>query len=152
MANKHKGEVGFTAGDKEYRLRFSADAICNLEEALDKGLNEIGTMLQAQDKWRMSTIRTMFGIAMKDAQPDISDDEIAQTFRSMRAKDALTIVIQAFSLSMVDPDEGGSEAANPPQPSAQANGTGSDYSKSGSTVASTKKPSGEEHPGRSTAN
>ena len=45
MANRARGEVSFRAGKISYKVRFGINAICELEEALDLGINEIGERL-----------------------------------------------------------------------------------------------------------
>lgn len=152
MANPHKGEVGFKVGEADYKLRFSADAICNLEEALGVGINEIGDIFQDAKRMRLKMVRTMFGVAMADAQPGIDADKIAAAFRSLKPIEATGLVMRAFNLAFEEEEavSGGSAAANPPPPGKPANrGTGPDFFKPGSNADSTKTPSGGEPPGKS---
>ena len=65
MANPHRGEVAFKAGDADYTLVYSTNAICELEEALGKGLNAI-----VADMERLSTVRALLWAGLRARQPD----------------------------------------------------------------------------------
>lgn len=76
MANPHKGEVAFDADGKTYTLRFSSNAICELEERLDKSFTKIGAELQAAVETdpasiRFGTLRAIFWAGLQDHHPDI---------------------------------------------------------------------------------
>src|SRR5262245_27836205 len=75
MANPHKGEVSFSANGKTYTLRFSTDAICTAEEALDMGILAIADEMQSwrksPDRIRMKIIRALFWAGLRDNHPDI---------------------------------------------------------------------------------
>lgn len=67
MANPHRGEVAFKAGEANYILVYSTNAICELEEALGKGLNAI-----VADMERLSTVRAILWAGLRSRQPDIT--------------------------------------------------------------------------------
>lgn len=83
MANPIRGEVGFDvsvpgeSGEvvKTYTLRFSANAICELEESVDKSivalLTEMASWVDAPEKMRMSVVRLMFWAGLRDRHPDV---------------------------------------------------------------------------------
>jgi len=115
MANKHKGEVEFEAEGKKYTLRFSADAICNLEDKFDKPLAELGNIFGDPKRLRMSTVRGAFEIALRDKHPDIDDTAMTAIFRSLTVPDAVSLVVRAFTTSFgADMEAEGN--ANPQQP------------------------------------
>lgn len=124
MANPHKGEVGFKVDGKSYKLSFSANAICNLEDELGKTMAELGEVFADPKLLRMKDVRTMFVIAFDDAQDDPEAQAVALSlFKELDPPDALDIVVKAFNKSFgVDENQSGS--ANPQTPGAAANGTG----------------------------
>jgi hypothetical protein len=67
MANPLRGEVAFTVADVEYTLKFSTNAICELEQLQNKGLNEI-----VGDLERVSTVRAMLWAALRAKHSDIT--------------------------------------------------------------------------------
>ena len=64
MANPEKGEVAFQVADAEYTLKFSTNAICELEERLNKGLNEIVANMA-----RVSVVRAMLWAGLRAHHP-----------------------------------------------------------------------------------
>ena len=67
MANPLLGEVAFKAADAEYTLKFSTNAICELEELLNRGLNEIVSDLE-----RLSTVRALLWAGLRAKHPDVT--------------------------------------------------------------------------------
>jgi hypothetical protein len=67
MPNPHKGEAAFEVDGVVYTLRLSTNAICELETAMDKGLDAIvGNMA------RLSTVRGLLWAALRDHHPEIT--------------------------------------------------------------------------------
>lgn len=123
MANPNKGEVGFKADGKDYRLRFSADAICNLEDELNLTVNQIGKLMQDPETLRMSMVRTAFCVGLRDAHPEIDADGARAVFKTLKLMTAITLVSKSFSLAFTD-DESEGKAENPPKPGPDKSGTG----------------------------
>lgn len=67
MANPEKGEVAFKAADAEYTLRYSTNAICELEDHLGRGLNAIVADLE-----RVSTVRALLWAGLRAKHPEIT--------------------------------------------------------------------------------
>lgn len=123
MANLYRGEYGFIVDDKSYVLRFSADAVCDLEEKLGKTLNKISELMQDPATMSMATIRTMFIVGMVHKHGDIGEDACRAVFKLLSPVEAMSHVTKAFSIAFGV--EEGKEGSNPPQPvAAVVNGTG----------------------------
>lgn len=75
MANPHKGEASFEASGKTYTLHLSADAICQMEDALDMGIvaisQEMATWGKDAKRIRLKTIRAVIWAALQDRHPDV---------------------------------------------------------------------------------
>ena len=65
MANPHRGEVAFKAGDADFTLVYSTNAICELEDALNRGLNAI-----VADIEKLSTVRALLWAGLRTRHPD----------------------------------------------------------------------------------
>lgn len=67
MVNPALGEVAFKVADATYTLKFSTNAICELEDHIGKGLNVIVSDLE-----RVSTVRAMLWAALRSKHSDVS--------------------------------------------------------------------------------
>lgn len=122
MANKHRGELGFEVDGAKHVIRFSANAICELEDDLGLNVKQIGEQMQDADKLRMSTVRTMFCAAMREGE-GVDNAAALTVFRRLSPAEAMKIVVDAFALAFsVDGGEGGAE--NPPTPGKTSDGIG----------------------------
>lgn len=71
MANRERGEVALEAGGKTYILRLSYNAIADIEDLMDKGIDEISAMLRDPKDFRISTWRAVLWGALHEMQPDV---------------------------------------------------------------------------------
>ena len=60
MANPNRGEVELKAGEETYTLVFDINAVCELEQMLDKGVNEIVVQMG-----RVSVLRAMLWAGLR---------------------------------------------------------------------------------------
>lgn len=67
MANPARGEVALRVGDEDFILKFSTNAICQVEERLDKGLNTIIANME-----RVTTVRALLWAGLLAHRPDTS--------------------------------------------------------------------------------
>lgn len=114
MSNPHKGEVSFRAGDKDYTLRFSVDALAELETALDRNINSIASEIQDPTNFSVKTLRTIFWAGLQDRHR-MSFDDARDVLRALSMAQAVELVSKAFTLAFPEAEE----PANPPQPGAQ---------------------------------
>jgi len=122
MANPHRGEFEFEAAGEKYILRFSANAVVDLEEAFDVTLGQLGERFQSLDAVRLADIRTMFCVGLEDKHRDLTKDQRIKLFGELLPMEATQLVMQAFQRSF-----GVSEvvvAENPPKPGNPPSGTG----------------------------
>lgn len=113
MANPHKGEVTFPAGEESYTLSFSANALAELEDMLGIGVSEFGELMSDPKKIRMKTMRTIFHAGLLDHHPDVDAKQAAMLFSKVMPTEAVGLIVKAFGLAFPD----GKEAdANPPKP------------------------------------
>lgn len=124
MANRNRGEVSFKSGEETYTLRYSANTLCEIEDAFDMGVNRIATLLQDQEKLRLSHIRLVFHLGLKDRHPDMSLEDAGELISEIGIGRAAELFAEAFSASF--PAQEGGDAR--PQV-ASRNGTGSPSSR-----------------------
>lgn len=125
MANPHKGEVEFKAGGDSYKLSYSANAIVELEDALDMSVNAIGEKMQDRKTFRMGTLRTILQFGLIDHQPDVDAEKVKTIFKKLRPGDVLNLVTKAFDLAFKSDDETEAKPMDPQTPGGPAaDGTG----------------------------
>lgn len=116
MANIHKGETELKSGDETYVLRYSIDAICSLENKLDKGLPVIALEMGDPAKMRLSMIREILLAGLRENHPDITLKEAGELIVSAGgAVVVLGKIGEAFSASFP-------EASGTKSPRKRANG------------------------------
>jgi len=120
MANANRGEVSFRVDGKEYTLRYSTNALCELEDKLDLGIHEIAQRLANKETLRLKMVRAVLWAGLRDHHPDLTIEEAGELVSKAGMVDLLDKVGEAFTRSF-----GGGEGteARPPAASA-ASGTG----------------------------
>ncbi len=72
MANPNRGGVGVRVGDDEWVFSFSMNALCELEDLLEKPMAQIFASLDDADNMRMSDVRALVWAALLDHQENIT--------------------------------------------------------------------------------
>lgn len=127
MGGHLKGDVDLPAGDTVYRLRFSIDALCTLEDSSGKSFPEIAAELQDPSKVRLGRVRQMLYAALREHHPDI---DLRAAGEIITAAGGLVVVMERISEALVAAFPGaergsGRAAENPPKPAPPAKaGTG----------------------------
>lgn len=98
MANPHRGEVAFKAGGTGYTLKFSSNAICELEERLNKSLNVIVTDLE-----RLSTLRALLWAGLRANMPDVTMAQAGDIIDQAGIAAATEIIGRALSAAFPPP-------------------------------------------------
>jgi hypothetical protein len=127
VANKHKGEIEVEIDGKKLKMSFSSNALCELEDALDRNVNEIAQTMQDPQKVRLKDLRVIFWASMLDHQPDTSIDDTKKLMSSVLPAELVEMIGKAFTLAFPPAKEGeGGAADSPPKPvEPAADGTGS---------------------------
>lgn len=140
MANPHLGEVKFKAGEDEYTLSFSANALCELSVVLDLELDKL-IELFASGKVTLPTLRTIFWQGLCDHHDGITLDDTKKILKRIRGVEMGELVGRAFTLAMPQPENDGS-SASPPKPDGPQVGTGPASSTDGATPEEASPNSG----------
>jgi hypothetical protein len=111
LANKLKGEVSFEANDQSYTMRFSTNALCELEDALDMGINAVAEQLSKPDTLRLKTVRAVFWAGLRDHHPGMTVDDAGNLVSDITMPKALELIGKAFELTFQDAPK-----VRPPKP------------------------------------
>jgi hypothetical protein len=120
VTNSIRGEVAL--GD--HTLRFSVNAIIELEEEMGRGVDEIGQYM-GSGKIRMKDVRTMIWIGLKDRHPEITEEEAGEVATQVGIPFALEAVGKAFALAFPNAEGGETPANGSRPPKARQAGSGS---------------------------
>lgn len=99
MGNPHRGEVTFEVEGKPYKLCFSANALCEMESALNLGINEISERMSKVEKLRMTTVRAVFWAGLTDNHPDVSIKDAGLLISAISMARVVELIGEAFSLA-----------------------------------------------------
>lgn len=99
MANPHRGEVALTAGGKVYTLTFDINAVCELEEALGKGVSEI-----VSDMSRVSTVRAVLWAGLRHHHK-VTLEEAGDIMHTAGAAATAQAINKAMGLAFAQPED-----------------------------------------------
>lgn len=117
MANPHRGQVDVSTDGATYRFSLSVNAICELEDKLDRPIAQIADLLNDPAKIRMKLVRTLTWAALLDHQPEISERDAGTVVSAIGIQRAVGAVMRSMQLAFPD-EAGGEEAQNPPKAAA----------------------------------
>jgi hypothetical protein len=109
MANSARGSVALQAGENEYKISFSVNALCELEEAFDVNVQQIGAIFEQDASVR--DVRKLARCALSDHHPDLSEKDAGRVVSEAGIPAFMAAVQKAFQLAF--PEAKGGE--NPPQ-------------------------------------
>lgn len=121
MANQERGELGVEVGGRRYTLRPTFDALCKLEDLLDK---DIETILGSIDQGRLSGVRAVIWTLLQDQHED-EIRSLRQASEWIERAGGLPVVMPWLQTVMgfnSEPAADGGTGANPPE--GQADGIG----------------------------
>ncbi|MCR5874363.1 hypothetical protein LRS10_09425 [Phenylobacterium sp. J426] len=110
-ANPETGVVSFEASGEAYRLQFSIDAICTLEDLLDKSVAEIGVQMA---RGRIGAIRASLWAGLREHHPKLPLKDAGELLKdpALKGGKATEYIGQALKLAFGDGDGGASDAGD----------------------------------------
>ena len=100
MANPARGEMAFMVGDEAYTLQFSTNAICELEDYLDKGLNVIVANME-----RLTTVRAMLWAGLRAKHPNVTIKQAGDIIDRCGMAEVTDVIGKALTAAFPSPDE-----------------------------------------------
>jgi hypothetical protein len=125
VSNPLKGEVEFEADGKTYTLRYSADAICNLEEKAGRGFPVIAGELMDPDTTSLRLVRMAIWAGLREHHPDITLQQAGELILAAGGmKTMMERFDQALRLAFPDIAAQSGDGARPPTPDQTPASTG----------------------------
>jgi len=106
MANRENGEVEIVALDRVWKMRFGANAICDLEGELGRTVQEAAAEMEDPDSVRIATIRAVLWASLRENHPDILLTHSGQILDSIGLVEAGKKIQEAFSLAFPEAKAG----------------------------------------------
>lgn len=126
MANPHRGETEITVDGKAYRLRFSIDALCLLEDKTGKSIMQLVNDLQTPENVSITILRAILWAGLREHHADVDLKAAGEMIPA--AGGVLPILAgigKALELAFPGAQGEANVTGDPPQPGRQAtNGTG----------------------------
>lgn len=111
MTNPHRGEVALVAGGTSYKISFSINAMCVLEDHFDRSVVEImGELESARDNpgsLRIKTVRAIVWAALQDHHPDTTLEQTGDIVSQAGVPVVMAKIAEAITLAF-PPQTGGS--------------------------------------------
>ena len=118
MANPHRGEVTLDTSERTYKLSFSVNALCELEDALGKSVREVVDELNATSdgpaRISMKTLRVLIWAALIDHQPELTLTEAGKVTLNADVNSIMEKVGAALSIAF-PPAEDAKAGTRPPK-------------------------------------
>jgi hypothetical protein len=83
-------------------MRFSANALCELEDAIGMGVNAVATQMSDPSTMRLTMVRTVFWAGLRDHHPDITLHQAGEIITDLSLTKAMELVSKAFELAFQD--------------------------------------------------
>lgn len=116
MANRNKGEVDFEVDGKSYKLVYTANSLCDLEDQLNISVVDIGSLLGSGI--RMKTIRAFMWAGLLEHHPETTIKQAGNIVQALTVAKAIDLVGKSIQLSFTEPED------RPQKPASQKDGTG----------------------------
>lgn len=115
MANKHRGEVDIEVPSGTFTLRFSTNAICDLEDRLDLGIAQIVGRLEDEEQMRLGVLRSVVWAGLRDNHQGITEPQAGDVISEAGMGVIVAKISEALSLAFPESEgaAGGGEARPP---------------------------------------
>jgi hypothetical protein len=104
VANKQRGEVDLSHDGKTYTLKFSINALCELEDAMGLRFDEIFSAL-GERSMSMNELRSMLWGALRDNHPDIEKKVVGEIIEGMGVVKAISLVHEVITSAFPQGDK-----------------------------------------------
>ncbi len=105
MANRQKGEVSFRADDKEWVLRYSTNALCEMEDLFGKSAIEVAQSLDSEAGVSLKDLRAVFYCGLTDRHEDISEKRAGDLIDDIGMEAVGPLIAEAFLAAFPSAEE-----------------------------------------------
>lgn len=107
MANAQKGEVTLEAGGETYRLQYTTNAMCELEDAAGKTINDLVAELGDEaNPPGIKSMRVLLWAALVEHQEAITVKETGKIIDAIGIASVGSLIGESFKAAFPDGDEG----------------------------------------------
>jgi hypothetical protein len=99
MANPQKGDVEFTVAKKVYTLKFSINAMVELEDKLGGSIVDIANTMSDPAKMGVKMMRTVFWAGLRDHHEAMTETDAGRIMEEIGLVEASQMVAKAFALA-----------------------------------------------------
>lgn len=109
MGNPHRGEVALGT----HTLCMSINAICELEEEIGAGINQIAADLASPETMRMSALRDVVWAALREHHPGMTKEEAGRIMAEVGVAETSARLGEAFEAAFSSEQGGSDNKARP---------------------------------------
>ena len=117
MANPFRGAVELKAGEQTYRLSYSINALCELEDAAGEPIAKLANSLNDPENVRLTTVRNLIWAGLLDHH-EVTLKDAGEIATEAGIPAAMEAVGKALSLAFPEQPD----ASEKPRPRKAANG------------------------------
>lgn len=107
MANRERGQVGFQAGGKAWTIKLGVNAMCEIEDATDKSISEIGVLLGDPKTATIKLVRAVMWGGLQEYHDGVTVKEVGGIIDDIGMAEAGKLIGEAFTAA--SPDAKGGE-------------------------------------------
>lgn len=96
MANPHRGDIAFDADGKTWTLRYSTNALCELEDDLGEGVAALGKSMANPAGVKLKTLRSLVWAGLRDHHADLDKRQAGDLIDAAGAQRIGELVMEAF--------------------------------------------------------
>jgi hypothetical protein len=112
MANAKKGEYKIEANGNSVTLKYTTNALCELENKMGLSIPEIGQKILGGENISFAAIRTLFWAGLIATGPEVTEAEAGELIDAIGFQEATNGISHAFALAFPEagPQESNEEA------------------------------------------
>lgn len=115
MNNPVRGTMTIAALEQTWVLKLSTNALCEIEEQLGKGIDQLGVILQDPTQGRMKLFRLIVWAALTDHQPGVELATAGDIIDEIGIDKVMGVVQQLMTLALPDAKKTSGKVNGSPQ-------------------------------------
>lgn len=105
MANRQKGEVSFQALGETWTLRYSTNALCEMEDLFGKSAIEVAQLLDAEGGVKLRDLRAVFFCGLTDRHEGVTERIAGNLIDDIGMENAGPLIAEAFTAAFPSAEE-----------------------------------------------
>jgi hypothetical protein len=113
MANTERGEVDFEASGKTWTIRYTANALCEMEDALGQKTGAIIGQMQGADGVSLKTLRAIFWAGLRGGGQKVSIEAAGDVMDAVGIPAVTELIGRGFERAFPGAESGEAEDRPP---------------------------------------